>query len=120
MTPIAEGPIAEPAGSRSAAAGIHSCSYFCTRPECIRAQRDELREEAAKMRRMWLDVQSGLQEEMIENIGLRKQVAALEQDAYRHFDSGWAMCAARANRYDLLYDMGATAYAQERFVDMKD
>jgi hypothetical protein len=24
--------------------GIHSCSYYCTRPECIRAQRDELRE----------------------------------------------------------------------------
>lgn len=24
--------------------GIHSCSYHCTNPECIKAQRDELRE----------------------------------------------------------------------------
>lgn len=23
---------------------IHSCSYYCDRPECIRKQRDELRE----------------------------------------------------------------------------
>jgi len=24
---------------------IHTCSYFCTRPACIAAQRDELREK---------------------------------------------------------------------------
>ena len=24
----------------------HTCSYYCERPECIRAQRDELRSEA--------------------------------------------------------------------------
>ncbi len=24
---------------------IHTCSYFCDRPECIRAQRDELRQK---------------------------------------------------------------------------
>lgn len=23
---------------------IHTCSYYCTRPECVRAQRDELRD----------------------------------------------------------------------------
>jgi len=23
---------------------IHSCSYFCTRPACVLAQRDELRD----------------------------------------------------------------------------
>lgn len=27
---------------------IHSCSYHCDRPECIRAQRDELRERLAQ------------------------------------------------------------------------
>ena len=26
---------------------IHSCSYYCDRPECIKAQRDELREKLA-------------------------------------------------------------------------
>jgi hypothetical protein len=26
--------------------GIHSCSYFCHFPACIKAQRDELRERA--------------------------------------------------------------------------
>lgn len=25
--------------------GIHTCSYYCTRPACIAAQRDELREK---------------------------------------------------------------------------
>jgi hypothetical protein len=24
---------------------IHTCSYFCDRPDCIRAQRDELRQK---------------------------------------------------------------------------
>lgn len=27
---------------------IHSCSYYCQRPECIKAQRDELRERLAQ------------------------------------------------------------------------
>jgi hypothetical protein len=26
--------------------GLHSCNYGCQRPECIKAQRDELREYA--------------------------------------------------------------------------
>lgn len=36
---------------------IHSCSYFCDRPECIKAQRDELRTLYATMeieRDKWL------------------------------------------------------------------
>ena len=28
---------------------IHSCSYYCTRPECIRKQRDELRAKYVKL-----------------------------------------------------------------------
>ncbi len=31
--------------STSGTEGIHSCSYFCTRPACIQAQRDELRDK---------------------------------------------------------------------------
>lgn len=27
---------------------IHSCSYYCDRPECIKAQRDELRDKLAQ------------------------------------------------------------------------
>ena len=27
---------------------IHSCSYYCDRPKCIKAQRDELRERLAQ------------------------------------------------------------------------
>ena len=27
---------------------IHSCSYYCNRPECIKAQRDELRDRLAQ------------------------------------------------------------------------
>jgi len=28
---------------------IHSCSYFCDRPECVKAQRDELREQVEQL-----------------------------------------------------------------------
>ena len=27
---------------------IHSCSYFCTRPACVLAQRDEMRDKLMK------------------------------------------------------------------------
>jgi hypothetical protein len=27
---------------------IHSCSYYCDQPECIKAQRDELRDKLAQ------------------------------------------------------------------------
>ena len=33
---------------------IHSCSYFCDRPACIKAQRDELRDKKAKDAETWL------------------------------------------------------------------
>jgi hypothetical protein len=28
---------------------IHSCGYYCDRPECIKAQRDELRDRLAQL-----------------------------------------------------------------------
>ena len=28
---------------------VHSCSYYCDRPECIKAQRDELRDRLVSM-----------------------------------------------------------------------
>ena len=28
---------------------VHSCSYYCDRPECIKAQRDELRDKLAAL-----------------------------------------------------------------------
>ena len=30
---------------------LHTCSYYCNRPECIKAQRDELRERLAQPQR---------------------------------------------------------------------
>jgi hypothetical protein len=41
---------------------IHSCSYYCDRPECIKTQRDELRDKLAQ--RTWV----GLTEEEAEDI----------------------------------------------------
>ena len=35
---------------------IHSCSYYCDRPECIKAQRDELRDRLAQPKRIQLTV----------------------------------------------------------------
>lgn len=36
----------QPQQSSTPAAAIHSCSYYCDRPGCIKAQRDELRDQA--------------------------------------------------------------------------
>jgi hypothetical protein len=34
---------------------IHTCSYYCDRPECIRAQRDELRQKLEQAeKREWV------------------------------------------------------------------
>ena len=33
---------------------IHSCSYYCHKPECIKAQRDELRDKLFKREWVWL------------------------------------------------------------------
>ncbi len=39
---------------------IHSCSYYCDRPECVKAQRDELRAELERLRAQepagWTDI----------------------------------------------------------------
>ena len=34
---------------------IHSCSYYCTNPACIKAQRDELRGKLFAMNGMFID-----------------------------------------------------------------
>jgi hypothetical protein len=33
---------------------IHSCSYYCDRPDCIKAQRDELRDKVLNHTWVWL------------------------------------------------------------------
>jgi len=63
---------------------IHSCSYFCLKESCIKAQRAELREEVAMLRKTWADARTDLTTEAIENIGLRKRIAELEADAGRY------------------------------------
>jgi len=45
---------------RQIADEIHSCSYYCDRPECIKAQRDELRDKLVQPKPMactheWID-----------------------------------------------------------------
>ena len=38
--------------------GIHSCSYYCTNPACIKAQRDELRDKLFAMNGMFIDTET--------------------------------------------------------------
>jgi hypothetical protein len=33
---------------------IHTCSYFCDRPECVLAQRDELRQKLEQAEKQWV------------------------------------------------------------------
>ena len=55
---------------------IHSCSYFCDRPACVKAQRDKLREILYE--RTWV----GLTDEEVEEIYMhegREDVVLLTQ-----------------------------------------
>jgi hypothetical protein len=45
---------------------IHTCSYFCDRPDCIKAQRDELRQKFEQAEKPWVDLTD---EEIKEIIG---------------------------------------------------
>jgi hypothetical protein len=45
---------------------IHTCSYYCERPECIRAQRDELRQKIEHAEKPWVSLTD---EEIKEIIG---------------------------------------------------
>lgn len=53
-------------------ADIHSCSYYCARPECIKAQRDELRDR--------LEAQSRITTAQVEQI---KRLASLLETRVR-------------------------------------
>lgn len=54
---------------------IHRCSYFCGRPECIKRQRDELREELlVRPGSSSLDVAAAIQ--MSKNLDLLSKVLA--------------------------------------------
>jgi hypothetical protein len=59
---------------------IHSCSYYCDRPECIKAQRDELRDKLA---------QPEQEPEYWNVIDPAGNIVASETDAIR----GWARVA---------------------------
>jgi hypothetical protein len=45
---------------------IHTCSYYCDRPECIRAQRNELRQKFEQAEKPWVSLTD---EEIKEIIG---------------------------------------------------
>jgi hypothetical protein len=58
---------------------IHSCSYFCDRPECVKAQRDELRDKLAALEeRLEIAETNNLNDTIAFNM-LRKEHADLEK-----------------------------------------
>jgi len=50
-TPCGNGPCRAEIQAQTAATDIHSCSYYCDRPACIKAQRAELLAELDKARK---------------------------------------------------------------------
>jgi len=54
----------------------HTCSYYCERPECVRAQRDELRQKL---------------EQVIEaeREAVAKLVEELDRDSDQHRNDTW-------------------------------
>lgn len=89
MTPITPSPIAgrTKAGAAPDSADIHSCSYFCLKAECIRAQRDELCAHVAELQdngRRLQEVADGAAAECLE---LRKQLAAFEPVGWQWLNS---------------------------------
>lgn len=71
---------------------IHSCSWFCELPNCVLAQRDELRERIAELQNNGArllavaDSAAAHQREMIEAAcaPLHERIAELERDAARY------------------------------------
>ena len=51
----------------------HTCSYYCTRPECIKAQRDELREANEALYKDSRELQTMLEGEREEAEALMRQ-----------------------------------------------
>jgi restriction endonuclease S subunit len=47
---------------------MHTCSYYCEKPECVLAQRDELRQKLEQAEKQWV----GLTDEEKEEIGKEK------------------------------------------------
>lgn len=58
----------------SAQSDIHSCSYYCDRPECIKAQRDELRERQLSAQG------AGLADEAISVADIEKEISHIQQN----------------------------------------
>ena len=55
---------------------LHTCSYYCDRPECIKAQRDELRAKYSAL----LDEYEKMANQAIFNNDLKNRLAqAIEQ-----------------------------------------
>jgi hypothetical protein len=54
----------------------HTCSYYCERPECVRAQRDELRQKLEQL------IQA-------EREAVAKLVEELDRDNDQHRNDNW-------------------------------
>jgi len=57
---------------------IHSCSYCCERPECIKAQRDEMRGEIERLRAECDEIEAQAVKNCDEVLELRAELAAIE------------------------------------------
>lgn len=57
---------------------IHSCSYYCDRPECIRAQRDQLR--SMLLERQW----RGLTDAELFDLWIRSPAETEDRFAFAH------------------------------------
>ncbi len=131
MTPTAPRPYslcAVPGPAAEAAHGLHSCSWHCDRPGCIRAQRDELRERVAELQdngnRLLAVADSAVehQRNMINAAcePLRKRIAELETDAARYqwlrdgcCDKDTAASRIAQNEYGMHWDAAIDAARKE-------
>ncbi len=61
----------------------HSCSYYCDRPECIKAQRDELRAKYVKLEDRFIGLQHAIEDaanQAIHNNDFKERLAkSIEQ-----------------------------------------
>lgn len=55
----------------------HTCSYYCNRPECVLAQRNELR-QAIEKKREWVHLTDEEFEEVVKELGKDPRILAVE------------------------------------------
>ena len=97
---------------------LHSCSYFCERPDCIKTQRDEMRDNGTRLLEAadgWKESAQYFQQERNE---LKRELAALRREL-QHQTYAYGIEFERAEKAEAEYEklQKATVYELQGYTE---